>query len=62
MVHQMLCLVYILLPTFKWMIFPNLGVAAVGLWGAYAYSARLTLAVRPSCSPHTRSFLPRPNA
>jgi hypothetical protein len=44
LVHLMLCLVYILLPTFKWMIFPNLGVAAVGLWGAFAYSARLTLA------------------
>lgn len=44
LVHLMMCLVYILLPTFKWMIFPNLGVAAVGLWGAFAYSARLTLA------------------
>jgi uncharacterized membrane protein len=46
-VVQMMCLVYILLPTFKWMIFPNLGVAVVGLWGAFAFSARLTLAVRP---------------
>jgi hypothetical protein len=44
LVHLMMCLVYILLPTFKWMIFPNLAVAAIGLWGAYSYSARITLA------------------
>lgn len=42
----MLCLVYILMPPFKWMIVPNIVVAAVGLWGAYVYNARLTVAVR----------------
>jgi uncharacterized membrane protein len=57
---QMMCLVYILLPTFKWMIFPNLGVAAVGLWGAFAYSARLTLAVCPRASYTRDHSSPQP--
>lgn len=42
-VHLMMSLVFVLFPTFKWMLLLNLGVSTVGMWGAFSYSARATL-------------------